>query len=42
MHIFRENFISESYCNVLNEVMIDNADVLYPNGWKLQEENSSR
>ena len=35
------NFNSEVYCNVLNEVLIENADTLYPDGWKLQEDNSS-
>ena len=41
VHIFKQNFNSEAYCNVLNEVLIESADVLYPDGWKLQEDNSS-
>ena len=41
VHIFEQNFNSEAYCNVLNEVLIESADVLYPDGWKLQEDNSS-
>ena len=39
--VFRQNFNSEHYCNVLNEVLFQTAETLYPDGWKLQEDNSS-
>ena len=39
--IFRQNFNSEHYCNVLSEVLFQTAATLYPDGWKLQEDNSS-
>ena len=39
--IFRHNFNSEYYCNVLNEVLFQTGETLYPDGWKLQEDNSS-
>ena len=41
VHIFREYFNSHAYCNVINEVLIENANMLYPDGWKLQEDHSS-
>ena len=44
VHIFREKFNLQAYCNVLNEVLIENASTLYPDGWKhgwKQEDNSS-
>ena len=41
VHIFRENFNSIAYCNVINECLTETADLLYPDGWKLQEDNSS-
>ena len=39
VHIFRENFNSIAYCNVINECLTETADLLYPGGWKLQENN---
>ena len=30
--VFRHNFNSVHYCNVLNEVLLETANVLYPNG----------
>lgn len=39
--IFKQNFNSEHYCDVLNEVLFQTAEILYPDGWKLQEDNSS-
>ena len=39
--IFRQNFKSEQYFNGLNEVLFQTAATLYPDGLKLQEENSS-
>ena len=41
VHVFKENFNSIAYCNVINECLIETADHLYPDGWKLQEDNSS-
>ena len=39
--VFKNNFNSIHYCNVLNEVLLETANALYPDGWKLQEDNSS-
>ncbi|KAI6661979.1 hypothetical protein LOD99_9649 [Oopsacas minuta] len=39
--VFKHNFNSEHYCNVLNEVLFQISETLYPDGWKLQEDNSS-
>ena len=39
--IFKHNFNSEYYCNVLNEVLFQTGKTLCPDGWKLQEDNSS-
>ncbi|KAI6653882.1 hypothetical protein LOD99_3058 [Oopsacas minuta] len=39
--VFKHNFNSEHYCNVLNEVLFQTADTLCADGWKLQEDNSS-
>ena len=41
LKVFRHNFNSQHYCNVINEVLIETANVLYPDGWRLQEDNSS-
>ena len=41
VHIFSENFNSIAYCNVINECLTKTADLLYPDGWKLHEDNSS-
>ena len=41
MKIFRHNFNSEHYFNVLDEVLYQTAETLYPDGWKLQKDNSS-
>ena len=41
VHIFRDNFNYIAYCNVINVCLTETADLLYPDGWKLQEDNSS-
>ncbi|KAI6648223.1 hypothetical protein LOD99_12032 [Oopsacas minuta] len=40
LKIFTSNFVSKLYIDTLNECLIRTADVYYPEGWILQEDNS--
>ena len=39
LKVFTTNFTSKMYIDTLNECLVEMADVYYPDGWTLQEDN---
>ena len=42
LKVFRENLTGELYTNILNECLITQAQILYPDGWVFQEDNDPK
>ncbi|KAI6646362.1 hypothetical protein LOD99_9233 [Oopsacas minuta] len=40
--VFRENLTERLYCDILHECLVEQASVLYPDGWVFQEDNDPK